>query len=148
MTIATASTETVVRHHLRAFLEQKGIDAIVGDSDDHAIFLSEAKMYRGKHDIAGFFTDFLVSLPARAIERFTLGTLRVEQDVAYITWCVGDDIPLGTDTLVVRDGQIVSQTFAMYVAASASPPDRAGHRRPEARQVVAPAGSVDSSFGN
>jgi len=27
---------------------------------------------------------------------------------------VGNDIPLGTDTFVVDNGKIVSQTFAMY----------------------------------
>jgi hypothetical protein len=30
-----------------------------------------------------------------------------------ITWSAGTDVPLGTDTFVVRDGKIVSQTFAM-----------------------------------
>jgi hypothetical protein len=40
------------------------------------------------------------------------------ESIAYITWSVGDDIPLGTDTFVVEDGKIVSQTFAMYAAPS------------------------------
>ena len=107
-------TETVVRNHLQAFLEQKSVAAIVGDYDDHALFYSEEKIYRGRQEISGFFTDFLESLPARAIDRFTLRCLRVDRDVAYITWSVGDDIPLGTDTFVVDNGKIVSQTFAMY----------------------------------
>lgn len=40
-------------------------------------------------------------------------------NVAYITWSVGTDIPLGTDTFVVEDGRLVSQTFAMYAPAAA-----------------------------
>lgn len=49
-----------------------------------------------------------------AIERFSLRSLRVGGDIAYITWSVGSAIPLGTDTFVVDNGKIVSQTFAMY----------------------------------
>ena len=118
MTTASAATETVVRNHLQAFLEQQGIAAMVKDYDEDAHFYSEARIYRGKHEIHGFFRDFLASLPADAINKFTLTSLQVARDVAYITWCVGDDIPLGTDTFVVNNGKIVSQTFAMYAVAA------------------------------
>ena len=72
--------------------------------------------YRGKREISGFFTDFLASLPAGALDRFTLRSLRVAGDVALITWAVGDDIPLGTDTFVVAGGKLVAQTFALSAA--------------------------------
>jgi hypothetical protein len=68
-------------------------------------------------------SGFIASLPADAIDRFTLRSLRVDRNVAYITWCVGSDIPLGTDTFVVDNGKIVSQTFAMYAVPA---PSRAG----------------------
>lgn len=116
MTVDSAVTESVVRHHLHAFLEQQGVAAIVSDYDEDARFYSEAKIYRGKQEIQGFFTDFIASLPARAIDRFTLKSLRVDRNIGYITWCVGSDIPLGTDTFVVDHGKIVSQTFAMHAA--------------------------------
>lgn len=114
MNAESAVTETVVRHHLQAFLEQRGVAAIVSDYDEDARFYSEAKIYHGKQEIHGFFSDFIASLPRKAIDRFTLKSLRVDRNVAYITWNVGTDIPLGTDTFVVDDGKIVSQTFAMY----------------------------------
>lgn len=73
MTVGTdTGTEAVVRHHLRAFLEQQGVAAIVSDYDDHARFLTEARVYRGRGEIHGFFTDFLASLPPGALDRFTL----------------------------------------------------------------------------
>jgi ketosteroid isomerase-like protein len=112
-------TEAVVRNHLQAFVEQKGIDAIVRDYDDDARFMSEARTYHGKRDIQGFFEAFIASLPADATRRFALRTLRVEGDVAYITWSVDRDVVLGTDTFVVRNGKIVSQTFAMHPPAVA-----------------------------
>jgi ketosteroid isomerase-like protein len=110
----SAVTETVVRNHLQAFLEQKGVAAILNDYDENARFISEARIYQGMQEIRDFFTDFIGSLPAGAIDRFSLRSLRVDGNMAYITWSVGADIPLGTDTFVVGNGKIVSQTFAMY----------------------------------
>lgn len=119
MNIQSSVTETVVRNHLKAFLEQKGVDAILSDYDENARFISEARVYEGKQEIHGFFTDFIGSLPAGAIGRFSLRSMRVDGNIAYITWSVGTEIPLGTDTFVVGNGKIVSQTFAMYAV-----PDR------------------------
>ena len=118
MRTAPPVTETVVRHHLQAFLEQQEIAAIVDDYDDDARFYSEANIYRGKQEIHGFFSAFIASLPAHAIDRFKLNSFLVDRDVAYITWCVGSDIPLGTDTFVVKNGKIVAQTFANYAPAT------------------------------
>jgi hypothetical protein len=112
-----SAAQTVVNKHLQAFLQQKGVGAILEDYADHARFYSEARMYRGKQEIAEFFTAFLASLPPRGVERFSLRSFRVEGNVAYITWNVGSDIPLGTDTFVVENNKIVSQSFAMYTAA-------------------------------
>ena len=108
------ATEAVVRHHLTAFLERRGVDAIVADYSEAAHFHTEAEVYVGKQEIHGFFEHFIEALPAGGIDRFELRSLHVEGDLAYITWNVGSDIPLGTDTFVVDDGKIVAQTFAMY----------------------------------
>ena len=61
----------------------------------------------------GVFDAFIAALPPLAIARFTLRTLRVQGEVAYITWSAGPELPLGTDTFVVRQGRITAQTFAM-----------------------------------
>ena len=60
MHVETSTTEIIVRNHLEAFLEQKGVDAIVSDYDDDARFLTEDRAYRGKQEIRGFFRDFLL----------------------------------------------------------------------------------------
>jgi hypothetical protein len=116
MNVSSATTEAVVRNHLQAFVQQKGIDAILEDYDDNAHFCSEDGIYLGKHEIRVFFKDFLASLPPGSIERFSLRSLRVDGELAYITWSAGRAIPLGTDTFVVRNGKIISQTYAMYAA--------------------------------
>ena len=115
MNAQSLATETVVRRHLQAFLDGQGVDAIVADYGEAAQFHTEAKIYDGKREIRGFFEDFVDGLPAGATDRFELRSMQVQQNLAYITWSVGSEIPLGTDTFVVDDGQIVAQTFAMYV---------------------------------
>ncbi|OFE15617.1 hypothetical protein BA895_22190 [Humibacillus sp. DSM 29435] len=114
----SSTTEAVVREHLRAFLEHEEVDSIVKDYHDEARLYGEAKIYHGKHEVRGFFVDFVGALPVGALERFELRSLQVEGNIAYITWSVGADIPLGTDTFVVDDGKIVSQTFAMHAASA------------------------------
>jgi hypothetical protein len=116
----TAATEKVVRNHLETFLERKGIAAIVADYDDTARFHSSTRVYAGPAEIGEFFAAFIGSLPSGAYDRFALGSLRVDGELAFITWSIGADVPLGTDTFVVRNGKIVSQTFAMYAAPSGS----------------------------
>jgi ketosteroid isomerase-like protein len=109
-------TETIVRHHLQAFVEQQGLDAILGDYADDACFLSADLAYCGKPAIRAFFEAFIAALPPQAITQFRLRSLRVQGDVAHITWSAGPELPLGTDTFVVRRGRIVSQTFAMVAS--------------------------------
>jgi ketosteroid isomerase-like protein len=93
-----------------------GLSAILDDYGDDARLLSEDATYCGKHEIEGFFQRFVAALPPHAIERFALRSLRVAGDVALITWSADPELPLGTDTFVVRDGKIVAQTFAMFAA--------------------------------
>jgi len=100
--------------HLQAFLDQQGVSAIVKDYAVNARLFTEAKVYRGEQEIRGFFMDFIGSLPPGGIDHFSLRSLHVDGGLAYVTWSVGSDIPLGTDTFVVDNGKIVSQTFAMH----------------------------------
>ncbi len=114
MDTRSSVTNTVVGNHLQAFLEQRGIPAILKDYDETALCFTEPRIYRGRQEIETFFRDFIDALPEGAIDRFALRSMQVDDNVAYITWSVGDDIPLGTDTFVVAGGKIVSHTFAMY----------------------------------
>ena len=113
MSTAIASAEAVIRNHLQAFIAQRGVDAIVSDYHDDARLYTEARIYRGKEQIRAFFVEFIASLPEGVVNRFLLKALHVDRDLAFITWNAGADVPLGTDTFLVREGRIVSQTFAM-----------------------------------
>lgn len=110
----STDTETVVRQHLKAFIEQQGVEAIVRDYANDVCLLSEGRAYCGKAAAREFFENFLAALPPGAIEQFTLRSLRVQGDLAYITWSAGGSLPLGTDTFLVRQGRIVAQTVAVH----------------------------------
>jgi len=127
MSTTTAETERVVRKHLSAFLQRKGVDAIVSDYGEGARFYTEDQVFIGTAEITRFFAQFLDAMPPDATDRFELRSLKVEGSLAFITWCVQGDIPLGTDTFVVEGGRIVSQTFAMH-AAPGFLPDRPCNR--------------------
>ncbi len=114
MNASLDETEAVVRRHLQAFREQRGLEAILADYADDACLLSEGRAFCGKAAIREFFEGFIAALRPTTIAEFTLRSLRVRGDVAYITWSAGPDIPLGTDTFVVRRQRIVAQTFAMH----------------------------------
>ena len=86
----------------------------VKDYNDTARLYNETKVYHGKREVHGFFVGFIAGLPAGGTGRFELRSLQVEGHIAYITWNVGSEIPLGTDTFVVKNEKIVSQTFAMF----------------------------------
>ena len=116
MSTASLGAESVVRKHLHAFLQGQGADAIVSDYDAGARLYTEDRVYVGRPEIHQFFMQFLEALPPGATERFRLKSLRADGTIAFITWSVDGDIPLGTDTFVVENGRIVSQTFAMHAA--------------------------------
>jgi len=73
MNTQQSATETVVHNHLQAFLEQRGVAAIVSDYDEAARFYSETAMYCGKEQIGGFFTDFIDALPTGATDNLRSG---------------------------------------------------------------------------
>jgi ketosteroid isomerase-like protein len=110
------NTESVVRNHLRAFIEQQGIAAILSDYHEEARFICQDRTYCGKPQIREFFESFIASLPPQANSRFELQSLRFEGDLGFITWSVSPEMPLGTDTFIVRNGKIVAQTFVCHTA--------------------------------
>lgn len=113
MSTDTKQTERVIHQHLRAFLEGQGVDAILADYHEDAVFLTPQTVYRGKPEIRAFFVDFLANLPAGARDGFKLRRIEVDDALGYIVWDLNGTVSLGTDTFIVRDGKIAQQTFAM-----------------------------------
>lgn len=115
MSTSTEQTLNVMNRHLQAFMTNQGADGIVADYDPHAILYAPDRVYRGVEEIRRFFEAFLHNLPEQALALFRMRSQQAHDEVGYIVWNVGDLIPLGTDTFVVKDGKIVQQTYAAHV---------------------------------
>jgi len=115
MNISTEQTLNIINRHLHAFTTKQGADAIVADYDERAVLHAPDCVYRGVDEIRRFFETFLGNLPERALELFRIRGQEAHDEVGYIVWNMGELIPLGTDTFVIKDEKIVQQTYAALI---------------------------------
>lgn len=116
--LEASATQQVLSHHLDAFGQRK-IDAILSDYTPESVFLGQAGEVIGAEQLSpvfqGLFDEF-----AKPGAKFTMQTMAVEGDVAFIVWSAetADNVyEWATDTFVVRDGKIAYQTLAAKVSA-------------------------------
>lgn len=111
------STKDVVDHHLAAF-GAGDVDEVLRDYTDDSMLITANGTIAGLEPLRQAFSGFFGGLFAPGTYEFTLDAQHVEGDVAFISWhatCASSDVPLGTDTFVVRDGRIAVQTFAAKI---------------------------------
>ncbi|HEX9682279.1 MAG TPA: nuclear transport factor 2 family protein [Acidimicrobiales bacterium] len=108
------STEDVLSHHLQAFSAGDAEEA-AKDYDDQSVLITQDGQIVGRAAIKEAMMGFFSGLFKPGTYEFTLDKTEIAGDVAFITWhadTASHEIPMGTDTLVVRDGRIAAQTFA------------------------------------
>ena len=108
------STAETLGHHLQAFTV--GVDEIMKDYTDSSVVFTPDGPLRGRAAIQAFFEDFLTNSPPALLQAMTLVRQDLEGEMAYIVWKAEPFIPMATDTFVIRDGKIVVQTYAGYMA--------------------------------
>jgi ketosteroid isomerase-like protein len=115
------STKDVADHHLESLLAGD-LEETMKDYDDTSVFISPNGVARGREEITAVFTRLLSTIFAPGTYTLTVDFDHVEGDVAMIMWhadCQGVTIPLGTDTMIIRDGVILTQTVAVKVVPTA-----------------------------
>lgn len=110
------STAETLAHHLQAI--NQGIDPIMSNYTDESVLFTPDGPIKGLAGIREFFTTFLDNSPPELIQALTVTRQDVEGEVAYIHWQAPPFIPFATDTFVIRDGKIVTQSFAILAPAS------------------------------
>jgi ketosteroid isomerase-like protein len=109
----TDDTKATLSRHLEA-AAARNLDAILEDYGDEPVFYTPDGPFRGLAEIRDFFTGFLANVVTpELLNNFKILRQDVEEEIAYV-WTAGDIVPLATDTMVVRNGKIVTQTFAAY----------------------------------
>jgi ketosteroid isomerase-like protein len=110
-------TKAVIDHHFAAF-SAGNADEALKDYTDESILLTPDATLKGRQAIHDFFSASFSGLFKPGTYDFGLDTLKIEGDVAYVVWhatCASANVPLATDTWVVRDGKIATQTFAAKI---------------------------------
>ena len=115
--VSTQQTEAVLRHHMEVAVA-KDVDAILSDYTNASVLYTQERQFRGLGELREFFTGFVGLLTPEVLAKFKMIRQDVDGEIAYIVWAVGDMIPLGSDTFVVRDGKIMVQTLAVHVTES------------------------------
>jgi ketosteroid isomerase-like protein len=107
----TAATQDVLTHHLNSFGDLAGAMA---DYTAESRFFTPDGLLRGPEAIRRFFVRLFEEF-AKPGMSFEMLRQEVDGDTAYIVWkaeTADNRFELGTDTFIVRNGKIVTQTFA------------------------------------
>ena len=108
-----ATTQDVLTHHLDCF--RKGdLAGIMADYAPASRLFTPDGLLRGLDAIRGLFATLFEEF-AKPGMSFRMLRQDVDGDTAYIVWTAetaDHHFELGTDTFTVRDGRILTQTFA------------------------------------
>ena len=129
-----SAEKDVLMHHLQA-IGEGDIDAIMADYAEDAVLFTPTGALRGHDEIRPLFEAMVADiLPPGST--FEMLQQIIEGEIAYIVWSAESanyKMPLGTDTFIIRDGKIQTQTFAAQMEAKPALPEKvpAGHHKVE-----------------
>ncbi len=111
-------TAGTLLHHVEAFT-RGDLDALMSDYCDDAVLIAQDGVYRGSGEIRAFFEKFLAELPAGSV--LEASQRIAERTIAYVVWSGRRspserlDLPFAIETLIVREGRILTQTFTAHM---------------------------------
>jgi hypothetical protein len=103
----------LLQRHLSAFIEND-LEKVVSDYTADAVLVTADATYTGPAQIRVFFRNLIQEFPKGA-STLALDSTRFVGDTVFFTWHGKTptlDVPFATDTMVLRGGKIVKQTFA------------------------------------
>ena len=106
------SNQEVFVAHLKAFAEGD-LDTIMGGYAEDAVLLTPQGVMKGPAQIRAAFAEIFANYVQPGTSK--LEKQLFEGEYGYIVWSADTptyNVPLGTDTFVIRDGKIVAQSFA------------------------------------
>ena len=112
---ASAMTERVLDHHLKAFGEAD-IASILEDYTADSVMITPNRPIYGADQLRPVFESLFAEF-AKPGMSFSLDKKIVDGDTAFISWHAetADNVyNLGTDTFTIRDDKIVSQTLVAH----------------------------------
>ena len=113
--ITSKTTEILDRQN--ALFVKGNVDELIKDFAEQAILFTPDGVLEGIDSIKKFYTEVTTKVLPPGSD-FNITKQEVRGETAYIVWSAESKkyrFPLGTDTFVIRDGKIVSQTFAAKI---------------------------------
>ena len=113
----TAATQDVLAHHLECF-GNVDLAGTMADYTDASRFFTPDGLLRGSEAIRLFFARLFEEF-AKPGMSFEMVRQEVCGDTAYIVWTAetaDNRFEVGTDTFIVQDGKILTQTFAAKIS--------------------------------
>jgi hypothetical protein len=106
-------TKEVFDHHMKTF-QANDLEGVMADYTEASILITPDRTYKGLAEIRENFVNAFGVLPTNGTT-FNITYSTVSGDVAYVVWTAMTptlNFKYATDTFIVQDGKIVSQTYA------------------------------------
>lgn len=110
-------TTAVIDRHLEAF-SGGHVEDLIRDYTETSTLITQDATHRGRDAIRDFFRGLLSEHFTPGTYDFTMDVVRAEGDTVYIAWhasCELVDVVLATDTFVLHDGKIATQTYTAKI---------------------------------
>jgi hypothetical protein len=106
-------SENVLLRHLHSF-GNNDLEALMSDYTEQSVLITHEQTYKGIREIKAFFTELMNHFP-KEHSNFKLDKLVVSDELVFIVWQATTpslEVPLATDTFLIKRGKIYQQTFA------------------------------------
>jgi len=107
------ASKNLLMNHLNSF-QDNNLETLMSDYTNESVLITEEATYSGFEEIEAFFVALISHFPKQK-STFQLDKMVVVNDgLAFITWHAKTpslDVPLGSDTFIIKDGKIYQQTF-------------------------------------
>ena len=107
-------TAAVLKHHLDSFLASD-FAAVLSDYDDDSVVIMPTGTIHGVAEIQEAMGQMAGLFTPENLSKMQILHQDVQGEIAYVAWTMGDAVPFGTDTFVIRNGKIAIQTIGMYL---------------------------------
>ena len=112
-----AETATVIKRNLEAF-KARELEPFLDTYAEEAVFINNLQpgVVRGKAALRAFWTEALGGLfNPEVLSSLTVTQQEIEGEIAYLLWAAEPEMPLGSDTFLVREGKILAHTATVQV---------------------------------
>lgn len=103
----------VLQNHLNSFSDND-LEQLMTDYSDQSVLITKEASYKGLGQIKSYFSELITHFPKNQ-STFELDKLVISEDLVFIIWHANSatvQVPFATDTLIIKEGKILKQTFA------------------------------------